>query len=62
MRTNTQPEERLLSAVITLVIHDACLPPVKITVVKDAKKKKVLVLSYTAQTAYTFLFTGGLVL
>ena len=59
MKTNTQPEERLLSAVITLAIHDACLPPVKITIVKNAKKKKVLVLCHNAQTAYTFLFTGG---
>jgi hypothetical protein len=59
MRTNTQPEERLLSAVVTLAIHDACLPPVKITVVVKEKKKKVPVLCYNAQSAYMFLFHGG---
>jgi hypothetical protein len=59
MKTATQPEERLLSAVVTLAIHDACLPPLKITVVVKEKKKKVPVLCYNAQSAYTFLFNGG---
>lgn len=59
MRTNTQPEERLLSAVVTLAIHDACLPPIKITIVVKEKKKKVPVLCHLAQTAYEFLFKGG---
>jgi hypothetical protein len=59
MRTNTQPEERLLSSVITLAIHDVCLPPVKITIIKNTKKKKVPVLCYNAQSAYNFLFKGG---
>ena len=59
MINSTQPEERLLSSVITLAIHDACLPPVKITVIKNTKKKKVPVLCYNAQTAYEFLFQGG---
>ena len=59
MRTNTQPEERLLSAVVTLAIHDACLPPIKITIVVKEKKKKVRVLCHNAHSAYTFLFNGG---
>ena len=59
MRTSTQPEERLLSAVVTLAIHDACLPPIKITIVVKEKKKKVPVLCHLAQTAYEFLFKGG---
>lgn len=59
MRTNTQPEERLLSAVVTLAIYDACLPPVKINVIEKGKKKKVNVLCHNAYTAYIFLFNGG---
>jgi hypothetical protein len=59
MNTDTQPEERLLSAVVTLAINDACLPPVKITTIVKKRKKKVPVLCYNAQSAYTFLFNGG---
>lgn len=55
MYNEKMPEERLLSAVVSLAIQDVCLPPIHIVL---ENKKKILVLSYHAQTAYEFLFCG----
>jgi hypothetical protein len=55
MNREKMPEERLLSAVVSLAIQDVCLPPIKIIL---ENKKKTLVLSHHAQSAYEFLFGG----
>jgi hypothetical protein len=55
MNREKMPEERLLSAVVSLAIHDVCLPPIKLTL---ENKNKVFVVSHHAQSAYEFLFRG----
>jgi len=55
MNREKMPEERLLGAVVSLAIHDVCLPPIKLTL---ENKNKVFVVSHHAQSAYEFLFRG----
>ena len=55
MNREKMPEEQLLSAVVSLAIHDVCLPPIKLTL---ENKNKVFVVSHHAQSAYEFLFRG----
>lgn len=63
MNLSGRPEEKLLSAVIALAVEDVCLPPIQITAIENVrdyeKKKKVVVLSGLAESAYNFLFCNG---
>jgi hypothetical protein len=56
IKASNRPEEKLLSAVIALAIDDACLPPIEIV---GKGKKKIIVMSHNAYTAYKFLFVDG---